>query len=152
MTRFSTFSEEIADPLRNGCRKVGSQTTHPYFVLTKDKIGMYFSLFGTSLVFFTIQYITGFYSLCIGVFSLTIVADMFRPAIWVALDDYSSEENRTRSVTLIRLAINLGFSMGPALGGLLITYVSYRSLFWVDGLTCLIAGLNLNIKDRCGFP
>ncbi len=110
-----------------------------------DRIGyykvMYFSLFGTSLVFFTIQYITGFYSLCIGVFSLTIVADMFRPAIWVALDDYSSEENRTRSVTLIRLAINLGFSMGPALGGLLITYVSYRSLFWVDGLTCLIAAL-----------
>ncbi len=110
-----------------------------------DKIGyykvMYMSLLGTGLVFFSIQFITGFYSLCIGVFSLTIVADMFRPAVWVALDDYSEEDNRTRSVTLIRLAINLGFSMGPALGGLLITYVSYRSLFWVDGFTCLIAGL-----------
>ena len=85
--------------------------------------------------------ITGFYMLCLGIFSLTIFADTFRPAVWVALDDYSEDDNRTRSVTLIRLAINLGFSMGPALGGLLITYVSYRSLFWVDGLTCLIAGL-----------
>lgn len=110
-----------------------------------DRVGyykvMYMSLLGTGLVFFSIQFITDFYSLCIGVFSLTIIADMFRPAVWVALDDYSEEDNRTRSVTLIRLAINLGFSMGPAIGGLLITFVSYRSLFWVDGLTCLIAGL-----------
>jgi predicted MFS family arabinose efflux permease len=110
-----------------------------------DKIGyykvMYSSLLGTGLVFFSIQFITDFYGLCLGIFSLTIFADTFRPAVWVALDDYSKEDNRTRSVTLIRLAINLGFSMGPALGGLLITYVSYRSLFWVDGLTCLIAGM-----------
>ena len=110
-----------------------------------DKIGyykvMYMSLLGTGLVFFAIQFITDFYSLCIGVFTLTIVADMFRPAVWVALDDYSEEDNRTRSVTLIRLAINLGWSMGPAIGGLLITYMSYQSLFWVDGLTCIIAGI-----------
>ncbi|MEL4455555.1 MFS transporter [Lutimonas vermicola] len=110
-----------------------------------DKIGyykvMYSSLFGTGLVFFSIQFITDFYSLCLGIFALTIFADAFRPAVWVALDDYSEDHNRTRSVTLIRLAINLGFSMGPALGGLLITYISYRSLFWVDGITCLIAGM-----------
>ena len=96
---------------------------------------------GTGLVFFSIQFITDFYSLCLGVFLLTITADLFRPAVWVALDDYSDEDNRTRSVTLIRLAINLGFSLGPALGGLLITYLSYQSLFWVDGITCLIAGM-----------
>ena len=109
-----------------------------------DKYGyykvMYISLLGTSLVFFSLQFITDFYSLCVGVFALTLIADMFRPAVWVALDDYSEVENRTRSVTLIRLAINLGFSLGPALGGLLITYISYSSLFWVDGITCLIAG------------
>ena len=109
-----------------------------------DKYGyykvMYVSLLCTGLVFFSIQFITEFYSFCLGVFTLTLVADMFRPAVWVALDDYSSEENRTRSVTLIRLAINLGFSMGPAVGGLLITFISYQSLFWVDGLTCMIAG------------
>ena len=70
---------------------------------------------------------------------LTVVADAFRPALWVALADYSKEENRTRSVTLIRLAINLGFSMGPAIGGLIIASLSYRGLFWVDGITCIIA-------------
>ena len=70
-----------------------------------------------------------------------MVADAFRPAIWVALADYSNEENRTRSVTLIRLAINLGFSMGPAIGGFIIANISYQGLFWVDGITCLIASI-----------
>lgn len=110
-----------------------------------DRIGyykvMYLSLLSTGLVFFVLQFATDFYMLCLGVFTLTIFSDTFRPAVWVALDDYSNDENRTRSVTLIRLAINLGFSMGPALGGLLITYLSYQSLFWVDGISCMIAGL-----------
>ena len=78
-----------------------------------DKIGyykvMYVSLILTGIAFLALQYIYSFYALCAGVFVLTLVADAFRPAIWVALADYSKEENRTRSVTLIRLAINLGF-------------------------------------------
>ena len=59
--------------------------------------------------------------------------------MFVALSAYSKPENKTRSVTLIRLAINLGFSAGPALGGLIITSLSYRGLFWVDGITCILA-------------
>jgi len=102
---------------------------------------LYFSLIGTGVVFFVLQFITSFYALCAGIFALTLVADTFRPAVWVALDDYSNAENRTRSVTLIRLAINLGFSMGPALGGLIIMYLNYKSLFLVDGITCLIAAV-----------
>jgi predicted MFS family arabinose efflux permease len=46
-------------------------------------------------------------------------------------------------VTLIRLAINLGFSAGPAIGGLIITTVSYVGLFWVDGITCILATILL---------
>jgi predicted MFS family arabinose efflux permease len=110
-----------------------------------DQIGyykvMYVSLMATGIVFFILQFLTNFYALCAGIFVLTIVADAFRPAVWVALNDYSRPENRTRSVTLIRLAINLGFSLGPAMGGLLIMYLSYRSLFWIDGITCIIASV-----------
>ena len=108
-----------------------------------DRIGYYAvmlgSLFATGFVFLGLQFIESFYGFCIGIFTLTLFADAFRPAIWVALDDYSVSENRTRSVTLIRLAINLGFSLGPAMGGLIITYISYKGIFWVDGITCLIA-------------
>lgn len=110
-----------------------------------DKIGfykvMYTSLILTGLVFFILQFITSFYMLCLGIFMLTVVADAFRPAIWVAMAAYSKEENRTRSVTLIRLAINLGFSLGPAVGGLIITHISYQGLFWVDGITCILAAI-----------
>ncbi len=108
-----------------------------------DRIGyykvMYASLILTGIAFLILQLIESYYLLCLGVFLLTIVADAFRPAIWVALADYSKDENRTRSVTLIRLAINLGFSMGPALGGLIIAFMSFKGLFWVDGITCIIA-------------
>jgi predicted MFS family arabinose efflux permease len=74
-----------------------------------------------------------------------VVADAFRPATYVAMSAYSKHENKTRSITLIRLAINLGFSAGPALGGLIIASIGYFGLFWVDGITCVLAALLLLI-------
>lgn len=59
----------------------------------------------------------------------------------MALHAYSKPGNKTRAVTLIRLAINLGFSAGPAVGGMIIVGVGYRGLFWLDGITCILAGL-----------
>lgn len=110
-----------------------------------DKIGfypvMFWSLTLSGFLFVGLQYLETFWTLCIGVFVLMIVADTFRPAAFVAINAYSKPENRTRSVTLIRLAINLGFSMGPAAGGLIIASISYTGLFWVDGITCIAAGL-----------
>jgi len=110
-----------------------------------DKIGyyklMYSSLFITSLLFFGLQYLNTFNQFIVGIFILSLFADLFRPAIWVAMDAYSSEENKTRSVTLIRLAINLGYSIGPALGGFIIASISYKGLFWLDSITTLIASL-----------
>ncbi|MEZ4792807.1 MAG: MFS transporter [Gelidibacter sp.] len=112
-----------------------------------DKIGYYkvmvSSLMVSGLLFIGLQYLTTFVSICIGIFILMSIADMFRPAMFVALSAYSKPENKTRSVTLIRLAINLGFSAGPAIGGLIITKMSYGGLFWVDGFTCMIAAIVL---------
>ncbi|MBN2868751.1 MAG: MFS transporter, partial [Flavobacteriaceae bacterium] len=112
-----------------------------------DKIGYYkimvFSLFVSGLLFIYLQYLKTVLSLSIGIFVLMLVADMFRPAMFVALSAYSKPENKTRSVTLIRLAINLGFSAGPAVGGLIIAGLGYSGLFWVDGITCILATLLL---------
>src|SRR5690606_3684598 len=49
----------------------------------------------------------------------------------------------TRSITLIRLAINLGFSIGPLVGGLIIAHINYPSLFWIDGISCMLASLGV---------
>ncbi|GAB1857293.1 MFS transporter [Flavobacteriaceae bacterium MHTCC 0001] len=110
-----------------------------------DRIGYYKvmvrSLVSTGLLFIALQFLNSFYSVCLGVFLVTVVADMFRPAMFVALSAYSKPKNKTRSVTLIRLAINLGFSAGPAVGGLIVTFWDYNGLFWVDGITCILATL-----------
>ncbi len=110
-----------------------------------DKIGYYKvmvrSLLSTGFLFIALQFLNSFASICIGIFLVMLVADTFRPAMFVALNAYSKPENKIRSLTLIRLAINLGFSAGPAIGGLIITGLSYSGLFWVDGITCIIATL-----------
>ena len=118
-----------------------------------DKWGFYpvifWSLFLSGIMFIGLQFIHSFAGFCMGIFFLMIVADAYRPAVYVAINTYSRPENRTRSVTLIRLAINLGFSAGPAAGGLIITLVSYTGLFWADGLTCMAAAvLFINVLDK----
>ena len=119
-----------------------------------DKIGFYkvmvFSLFTSGTFFFVLQYITSFWGLCFGMFTIMTLADMFRPAMFVSLGAYAKPENRTRSLTLVRLAVNLGFAAGPALGGLIIMGIGYQGLFWVDGSSCIIAILifALLVKEK----
>lgn len=104
-----------------------------------DKLGFYDVMSGALLTsgvaFIALQYVTGLVPFGIGVFVLMVLSDAFRPAMFVAIRSYAKPDSRTRAVTLIRLAINLGFSMGPAIGGLIIAAWSYGGLFWVDGLT-----------------
>jgi len=112
-----------------------------------DRIGyykvMFSSLIFTGIAFVALQFAQTYVQFAIGIFLLMLIADTFRPAMFVALSAYSKPENKTRSVTLIRLAINLGFSAGPAIGGLIITSLGYGGLFWVDGITCILAGILL---------
>jgi predicted MFS family arabinose efflux permease len=100
---------------------------------------MVFSLFITGLSFIGLQYITSFWGLCIGILVLMSIADTFRPALFVSLKTYSKKENQTRSVALIRLAINVGMGIGPTLAGLIIITQGYGLLFWIDGITCILA-------------
>lgn len=117
-----------------------------------DKIGyykvMYWSLLLSGFLFLGLQYLNTFWGICAGIFVVMLAADAFRPAVFVALNAYSKPENKTRSITLIRLAINLGFFGGPTIGGIIIAKMSYSSLFWVDGITCILAGfLLLNVLN-----
>lgn len=119
-----------------------------------DKIGFYkimvFSLFTSGILFFVLQYITSFWGLCIGVFTIMAIADMFRPAMFVSLGVYAKPENRVRALSLIRLSINLGFAAGPTIGGLIILGIGYQGLFWIDGSTCILAILifALFVKEK----
>ena len=124
---------------------IGSLVGHYLGGKLTDKIGFYNvmarSLLTTGFLFIGLQFITSFWGLCLSVFFIMSIADMFRPALFVSLKAYSMPENQTRSLALVRLAINLGFIFGPMIGGLLIVNSGYISLFWIDGLTCIISAL-----------
>lgn len=111
-----------------------------------DKFGFYpmqiASLMSGGFMFIITGYMQTFASLCISTFILSVCNESFRPANATAIAFYSKEENRTRSYSLNRLAINLGWAVGGALGGFLAS-VSYDLLFWVDGCTNIAASFLL---------
>ncbi len=76
-----------------------------------------------------------------------LVSEGFRPASMSILTDLAPPELRKAVFSLNRLAINLGMSVGPALGGFIATR-SYHGLFWVDGATALAAWTVLSLLVR----
>jgi len=111
-----------------------------------DKIGFYkiqlITLIGGGLLFMVLGQMKSYPLICIFTFILSFVNEAFRPANSTAIAFYSKEENRTRSYSLNRLAINLGWAIGSGLGGL-IAHFNYELLFWIDGITNLSAAFLL---------
>ncbi|HYC29589.1 MAG TPA: MFS transporter, partial [Chitinophagaceae bacterium] len=101
-----------------------------------------FTLTGGGLMFFVLGQMHSYPLICLFTFLLSLVNEAFRPANSTAVAHYSTPENRTRSYSLNRLAINLGWAVGGGLGGLLASF-NYQLLFWVDGFTNLSAALLL---------
>jgi len=109
-----------------------------------DRIGHFkvqlISLVGGGMMFFALSQIKDFYPLLFFVFIVSLISEMLRPANQTSVASYAKPENVTRAFSLNRMAINLGFSFGPALGGLLAS-ISYDWLFIADGITCITAGM-----------
>lgn len=107
-----------------------------------DVLGFYpiqlFTLYGGGLLFIVLGQMESFSLICLFTFLLSFVNEAFRPANSTAIAYYSQEHNRTRSYSLNRLSINLGWALGNAIGGLVAAY-SYHLLFWIDGLTNIAA-------------
>ena len=74
------------------------------------------------------------------IFFKSTISDTFRPANSVAITKYARPENLTKAFSLNRMAVNLGFSIGPALGGIL-SGISYNFLFVVNAIGALVAGI-----------
>jgi MFS family permease len=111
-----------------------------------DRFGSFYIQFGSLLlngIFFIVlgqMHTLWQYALCI--FLLSSLGEAFRPANSAAIAAYSNDSNRIRCYSLNRLAINLGWSIGPAVGGVLAS-LDYAYLFWADGITCIAASFLL---------
>lgn len=98
----------------------------------------FFSLLLAGMGFIILGQFTTPLSIGVAMFILAMIADAFRPANMTALTDVCEPDIRPRAFALNRLAINLGITIGPAVGGFL-AVISYHYLFWADGLTYIIA-------------
>lgn len=111
-----------------------------------DRIGFYkiqmFALVSGGCMFIVLGILTTYPAICLGAFALSTLNESFRPANSTAIAYYSKAENRTRSYSLNRLAINLGWAFGGAIGGFL-AGKNYHLLFWVDGITNISAAILL---------
>lgn len=114
--------------------------------LLTDKIGFHriqlITLVGGSVLFILLGLMKTYPLILLFTFILSLVNEAFRPANNSAIAQYSKKENRTRSYSLNRLAINLGWAIGGTLGGLIASF-NYHLLFWIDGFTNLFAAILL---------
>jgi predicted MFS family arabinose efflux permease len=69
---------------------------------------------------------------------VSAVVEAFRPAVMSSFAERSPSRVKAKSFALLRLASNLGFGIGPAVGGFLALY-SYQWLFIADAVTCWAA-------------
>ena len=111
-----------------------------------DKHGFYYVQIGALLLgglfFMFVGFQKTFFTLGLGSFILSVCNEAFRPANSAAIVHYSTDENKTRSNSLNRLAVNLGWAFGGLLGGTL-AQINYHLLFWADGCTNIAAALLL---------
>ncbi|MGH1363268.1 MAG: MDR family MFS transporter [Calditrichia bacterium] len=109
-----------------------------------DRIGarkvQFFALLTGGLCFLILGYLTDINSILVMMFFAALTSESLRPANAAAIIHVCSPEQRARGFGLSRLAINLGVSIGPAVGGFLAT-IDYMFLFWLDGFTCIGASI-----------
>lgn len=127
--------------------------------LLNDRLGSWHiqvqSLFLSGLIFILLGQTEDYTTFCILIFLLSVAADSFRPANRAAVAIYTPKDRLTKAYGLQRMAVNLGFSIGPLLGGLIVEHFSYGTLFGADGLTCLLSGVAFVLllpKDETAKP
>lgn len=121
---------------------VGAFISAPFSGKLSDKIGtmrqMKISLFATGSFLFLYSFVTDFIWFLVLTFIWAILSEAFRPASMAFISDEISSDRRKTAFALQRLAINLGMSIGPVIGGILST-INFHLLFYINALSSLAA-------------
>ncbi len=100
------------------------------------------SLIATGVLLFLFPFVRSFSGIIAITLIWAIVTECFRPATLTLVALIASPEQRKPAYALVRLAINLGMSIGPAAAGFLAER-SFHWIFIVDGATTIAAGIVL---------
>lgn len=115
------------------------------------KLGAYLvqqsSLIATAVGYCFLSLMTTKFSVLSALFLVSVAAESLRPANVTAIAEAVPAHLHRRAFALNRLAVNLGFTFGPAIGGVLATK-SYSLLFFADAASCVAAALLLATTRR----
>jgi predicted MFS family arabinose efflux permease len=98
------------------------------------------SLFLSGLILFVFSFVTSLSGMLAMTAVWAFANESFRPPSMALVGRLTGPAQRKMAFALNRLAINLGMSIGPVIGGFL-AMKSFKSLFYVDGTTAILAGL-----------
>ena len=105
------------------------------------------SLLGAGVGFLALAVARPIWPLAVAIVFSAAAAESFRPSSAAALAQAAPDAIRFRAFALRRLAINVGMTLGPAVGGFLASH-DYVWLFVCDAGTCLAAAVLLWILFR----
>ncbi|HVO30387.1 MAG TPA: MFS transporter, partial [bacterium] len=129
----------------------GSLIASPISGSLSDRLGplrvMIAALALAGTIALTFPFLPGFAPVVAAAFAYALVGELVRPASLTIVSTYSDPERRKAAFALNRMVINLGMSIGPALGGFL-SAVSFPLLFWVDGATSIAGAAVLFLATR----
>jgi MFS family permease len=125
---------------------IAALLTMPIAGRLTDRLGALFvmrcSLLLSGFVLFLFPLAHHFGAILAVTFVFAILNESVRPPSLALVSELVEPGQRKQAFALSRLAVNLGMSLGPAIGGILAVY-SFRFLFFADGATSVLAGLVL---------
>jgi MFS family permease len=128
---------------------IGAIVTSPISGRLGDRIGaarvMQWSLLLSGAMMLLLPLTQNFLVITTGVFIWAVFNEAFRPASLSIISEMVAPGQLKSAYALSRLAVNLGMSIGPVIGGFL-TQISYTAIFIVDGVTSIIAGIVLALS------
>ncbi len=127
----------------------GALITAPFVGKLSDKLGsllvMKSSLILTGVVIIFYSFVQNYYAILVVTLLWAVISEAFRPANLSLISNEVKPEQRKTAFALNRLAINLGMSIGPVVGGFLSAF-NFSPLFYVNGITSILAGIFLMIS------
>jgi MFS family permease len=141
LTRHAGFTAEHAGLILS-LYGAGSLVVSPFLGRLADRVGhvrmMKVSLLSSGIVMFCYPLARSPGAIAAMTLALAVTSEAFRPASLSVLTDLAPPLQRKAAFAVNRLAVNLGMSMGPAIGGYL-AEISFPSIFRVDGSTSILA-------------
>ena len=109
---------------------------------------IFYSLFFSGILLVCLQWVYTFYAFFGLIFVTAFFGEAYRPAVSASVGHYVPKEQTSRSMAFIRLCISVGMMLAPVIGGFVAVQFGYNFLFWIDGVTCVLASIFLGFVTR----